>query len=293
MGGKKGIVGGVVGGPMGFFLGSQMDAQEAAARAAGGAAEAQRKMANRQAAELRQMTEGVTVQGIANFDKAIAAQERNLARQEQMVAQIDPTVIEASQQALRLLRGESSSTLAPLRQQRDMQRQKLVNSLRAQFGPGAESSSAGLRALTQFDSETGSLFSGAQQQSLANLGNIFGQFNAGRPDMLREASGLGALGAEKAGLRYKQAGVLQGANMAALQSAGSQYTGDILKQQGRAQLYGNLFNAGVSLATMGLSSGLGGAASGGGGGGGGGMATTQPIGGNTNPFGMSAGYGQF
>lgn len=249
MGGKKGgIVGKAFGfTPAGMILNEYQRPMNEAAEAAQAAATAQMRMANQQRAEIRQMTEGVTVQGIANFDKAIAAQERNLARQEQMVAQIDPTVIEASQQALRLLRGESSSTLAPLRQQRDMQRQKLVNSLRAQFGPGAESSSAGLRALTQFDSETGSLFSGAQQQSLANLGNIFGQFNAGRPDMLREASGLGALGADRAGLRYQQAGVMQGANMAALQSAGAQYTGQAIKAQGQQQLYNTLLGGGLGI----------------------------------------------
>lgn len=148
----------------------------------------------------------ITVGGLAQFDADIARQEKNLSRQEQMLQAIDPTVMEASQQALRLLRGETSSTLAPLQRQRDMQRQKLISSLREQLGPGAETSTAGIQALTRFDSESGSMFASAQQQALGNLGTISGQFSAQRPDMFREIAGMSQLNQGKMGLGFQKAG---------------------------------------------------------------------------------------
>lgn len=234
-----GKAGKALGSTVGGFVGD-ISGANAAANAAQRAGMAQQSEAIRQRQELKDLTEGVTVQGIANFDRALAAQEKNLARQEQLLSQIDPTVMEASQQALRLLRGESSSSLAPLQKQRDTQRQKLLNTLRAQLGPGAETSTAGIQALTRFDAETDSLFSGAQQQALQNVGNIFSQFNAGRPDLLREATGFGNLATGKAGLRFQQAGLMSGANQAVLGSAGAQYTGDLMRAQNQQAVIGQL-----------------------------------------------------
>jgi len=215
--------GGAGGWAMGQFVG------DGGADAAQAAAMAQQGEARRQYRDIKNMTEGVTVESMAQMDTAIKSQERNLARQEQMISQIDPTIIEASQQALRLMRGESSSTLAPLQRQRDMQRQKLLNSLREQLGPGAETSTAGIQALTRFDAESGNMFASAQQQALGNMGNIFGQFSSQKPDMLREASGLGSLAQGRAGLRYSQANAMQGVMGNMMNTAGAQYTGDLIR----------------------------------------------------------------
>jgi hypothetical protein len=156
-----------------------------------------------------------------------------------MISQIDPTIIEASQQALRLLRGEESSTLNPLKNQRNVQRQKLLNSLREQLGPGAETSTAGIQALTRFDSESSNLFAGAQQQALGNMGNIGGQFSQMRPDMLRESMGLGQMVQNKSNFGINQANALSGVNTGMLQSAGANQTYDLLRGQNQ-QAAGNL-----------------------------------------------------
>lgn len=215
------------------LIGGAMSAEggKKAGRAAGRAANEQLYEARRAYGETKSIVEPATVAGLAAFDRDIANQEKNLARQEQLISQIDPTIIEASQQALRLLRGEESKTLSPFKNQRAMQRQKLVNSLREQLGPGAETSTAGIQALTRFDSETDSLFAGAQQQALGNVASIFGQFNSGRPDMLREITGLSQFGQGKTQLQYQKAAALSNARMGMQQAAGGQFLG--------AQLAGN------------------------------------------------------
>lgn len=226
-----------------------------AAAAAQAAAMAQQGEARRQRTEARGMTEGVTLEALMSYDRALQTQDRNLSRQEQLISQIDPTILEASQQALRLLRGETSSTLAPLQKQRDMQRQKLLNQLREQLGPGAETSTAGMQALNRFDSETSNLFAGAQQQALGNLGAIAGQFNSVRPDMLREASGFGALATNRQGLRLNQLAAMNPSNQAVFGTAGAQYTGDLIKAQSQQGLYNQLMGAGVTAGTAYLTGG--------------------------------------
>lgn len=218
---------------------------DAAAHGAQSAAQAQERSSKRSYNQLKgrlgaatQLVNDTTVSGLMQFDKDISNQERNLSRQEQLIAQLDPTIIEASQQALRLLRGEQSSTLAPLKNQRDMQRQKLVNSLRAQMGPGAETSTAGIQALTRFDAETDNIFAGAQQQAISNLGQVGSQFNSQRPDIQREIMGLSALGQGKTALGYQQAGMwnqqantLFAARQPVTQLAGAKYTAETLRGQ--------------------------------------------------------------
>lgn len=206
-----------------------------AGRAAGQAANDQaamsQRMLNAQNANIgvgRRELNASTVAGLASLDRDIANQERNLSRQEQMISQLDPTIIEASQQALKLMRGEDASTLAPLKRQREMQRQKLLSSLREQLGPGAETSTMGIQALNRFDAETSNIFSGAQQQALSNLGSVSTQFSSQRPDMLREIAGLSGFGQQKYQMGLNKAnyslgviGAMNGGNAQHLQSAGA------------------------------------------------------------------------
>jgi len=198
-----------------------------------------------------------TVAGLNAADADLANQERNLARQEKLLASIDPTIMEASQQALKLLRGEESSTLSPLKRQRDLQRQKLLNQLREQLGPGAETSTAGIQALTRFDAETSNLMGGAQQQALGNLGQISGQFSAQRPDMLREIAGYSNFGQQRSATLGRQAegelsanmnvaNLLSGARQPLIQSAGAQYTGALLRGQKQQAFTGDILKAGLT-----------------------------------------------
>jgi hypothetical protein len=257
MGGAKGILPGTgkndsglttawnVFDPMGGQQRSAQDSANAAADLAGRAAMDQQREARRSYMQTAGIVNQATVQGLASLDRDIANQERNLARQEKMISMIDPTILEASQQALRLLRGETSSTLAPMQQQRDQQRQKLLNQLREQLGPGAETSSAGMQALSRFDSESSQLFAGAQQQALGNLTGIAGQFSNMRPDMLRDITGLSGFGQAKTGLEYQRAGVLGGARQGLYNTAGAQYTGRLLGAQADQAGSNQMLNAGI------------------------------------------------
>lgn len=242
--------------PAGMVLGELQRPGMEAAAAAERAAMAQQGAAGRQYAITSQLTEKPTAEAMLTFDKSLAAQERNLARQEQLVSQIDPTILEASQQALRLLRGESSSTLAPLQQQRDTQRQKLLNNLREQLGPGAETSTAGMQALSRFDSETSNIMSGAQQQALGNLGALTGQFTAARPDILRETQGFGNLATGRAGLAFTRAGLLSGQGQNVINTAGAENTGALMRAQGQQALYNQITGAGISAGSALLTGGL-------------------------------------
>lgn len=246
-GGAYGIAEGVLGG---FGAAGDM------ADAAGNAARAQQRAAQAAYNETASIVNPATVAGLASLDRDIANQEKNLSRQEQLIQNIDPTIIEASQQALKLLRGEQSSTLNPIRNQRDMQRQKLMNNLRRQLGPGAETSTAGIQALTRFDAETDSLMSGAQQQALANMGGLATQFNSTRPDMYREIMGLSGLGQAKTGLRFQQAAALGNARLGLQQTAGAEYAGDMMRAQNKMAQTNQLIGLGTSLlgASMGAPS---------------------------------------
>lgn len=225
---------------------------DAGPKAAEQAARAQQREAYRQRSELLQMTEAPTTASLLNFDKAISAQERNLARQEQLIAQIDPAILEASQQALRLLRGETSSTLAPLERQRAMQRDKLLNQLRERLGPGAETSTAGIQALSRFDSETSNVLASGQQQAIGTLGNVFGQFSAARPNIGSEAGVLASLGQNRAGLTYDRARMLQGLSGSLLGASGAQYTAEAARGNMQSSLFNSAVQAGVAGATAGF-----------------------------------------
>lgn len=272
--GKKGGLGTVLGGAAGFMVGGPAGAAIGAGiggsiGGAGDAADASKRMgraaqnaamAQQQAArEAFARTEAPTVAALSQFDTAIKSQERNLARQEQLISQIDPTILEASQQALKLLRGEESSALAPAKAQRDMQRQKLLSSLREQLGPGAETSTAGIQALTRFDAETNSLMAGAQQQALSNMGQTFGTFSSYKPNMGQEATTFGNLAQGRVGVAFDRE---RAAGQGLQQTAGAQYTGQMVRAQGQMAQAGQMQQIGGQL----IGAGLGGMMGGGGGG---------------------------
>lgn len=255
--GKGSLLGGIAGaafGPIGLaggaLLGGSLFGGNAAdnlASSAGAAANAQLRNAQQNYANVSRIGGAASVAALASQDKAVQAQERSLARSEEMLKNIDPTILEASQQALRLLRGESSSTLAPIQKQRDLQRQKLLSSLREQLGPGAETSTAGIQALTRFDSETNSLLAGQQQNALQSLGQTFGTFSSYAPKIGAEAQTLSGLAADRAGTQFNYANLLNNANANVYSSAGAPYTGGVIRAQGQMAQQQQLGNLGGML----------------------------------------------
>ena len=238
MGGDGGLLGGI----------SQTLFGDSGAGAAQSAAEAQQRAAGANYNQIKSIGEQMTTQGLLNYDKALQASDRNLQRQEQMIAQIDPTVLEASKQALKLLKGESAPALAPAQQQRQMQRQQLLNTLREQLGPGAETSTAGIQALNRFDSETNSLLGQQQQSALQGINQTFNTFGSYSQQLNPLISQYADITNARAGLQSNYANLLNQASAPVQQTAGAQYTGAVLRGQQNAafgqQLFGGALAAG-------------------------------------------------
>ncbi len=251
------------GGKKDFLFGGQANAR--AAESAGKAAKATSAEAKRQSQRAEKL-------GLELQDKALAlsaaspqelmAMERslnaatNLVDQDsKLLAAIDPALMEASDQALKLLRGEDAAALSPLRAQRDNQRLQLVRMLREQLGPGAETSSAGQRALQQFDLETSTLASQVQQ---GTLGQLLGVAQNQRGQMAGNMSALQNVGIGFGNIANRQTqsllsagtatlGAVTGTGQAITQNAGSPFVASMMQAQGQQAAQQNIMNAGVTL----------------------------------------------
>lgn len=115
------------------------------------------------------LSNAITPSMMANYNNVLANQERVVQRQEQLAQSISPALFEAGKQAHQLMLGQSAPVLDNMKNQRQLQRQNLLDTLRQQYGAGAENSSAGQQALQRFDSETTNQLSQAQQQYLQQM----------------------------------------------------------------------------------------------------------------------------
>ena len=209
-----------------------------------------------------------TPQELAALDRAYSSADQALSREERLIAAVDPSIMEASQQALKLLRGETADVNKPLTDLRNSQRQQLVDSLRNQYGPGAESSSLGQQALRRFDMETSSMFAQNQQSALANAFGIAttdlgGRLTRGIGTVQQVGQGYSALQERRLNTELnigaQTIGALSGTSQQLIQSAGAPYVGDALRAQSQQQLFNTglqlgaaYFTGGASLAAGGL-----------------------------------------
>ena len=183
-----------------------------------------------------------SVSELRALEGSIAGQERNIARQERLLQSIDPAILEASQQALALLRGEESKTLKPLREERQRQRAQLVNQLRAQLGPGAETSTAGIQALNQFDQQSSLGLAQAQQAGLQAVGQTAATFSGLSPQLGQSFATLAGLGQARGGVNQRLANTRLNALQPQLQvglaradAAGARFVGQQVRGAGRIQ----------------------------------------------------------
>jgi len=235
--------------------------------AAGKAAKAQRREAER----MRAM---VLAQGKENQDKAMAlaaATPEELAvmtranasavsaldREEKMLAAIDPAVMEASQQALKLLRGESAGTTQALMNQRNTQRQSLLNSLRAQYGPAADTSSIGQRALQQFDMETNTMMANANSNAFnqvfgAATADVGGRARMANAQLQQVGQGWSALQDRVLNTQLNTGNAtlaaLSGTSASMIQSAGYNQVGSQILASGISSIGQGIMGAGASRA---------------------------------------------
>jgi hypothetical protein len=220
-------------------------------------AQRQAVTAEARAARERMNLAAQSPQQLAALERGLSAAQTQVDADLRQLAAIDPAIMEASKQVLTLLQGGKAAVNDPAMQQRQAQRQQLVDSLKAQYGPGAESTSVGQRALRQFDMESATMF---QQNQQNTLGNLFGMAThrvqgAGFGQLMTAAGGFGdyqnrILGAEQAGSQ----GILQGMT-GEVQGAGAQFTADLLKAGGRRQWFSMMEDDGRQIgrtwATMG------------------------------------------
>jgi hypothetical protein len=198
----------------------------------------------------------MTPQELRAFEQSLAGSEKLVSADLKLLESIDPALMEASQQALSLLRGQDASSIAPIRNQRKQQRSELVRTLRQQLGPGAETSSAGIKALNQFDLETSSLMSTTQQGALNTL------LGSAQAQRAQTGVGLGALqsaGQQFGNVASRVAGSTLAAGQAtlgalsgAVQTAGAPFAAAAARGQQMSALGGQVMGIGGNLLGRGL-----------------------------------------
>lgn len=243
----------VVGGAASYMGGKQAgDAASGAAKDQMAAANSLRQQelgyADQWGTRMRDIS-GATPQELNILGQSYNAASRNLAQQQRMMDAIDPALMEASKQALSILRGGPSAANAGVMAQRQAQRSQMVDSLRQQYGPGAENSSMGQRMLSQFDMETQSM----APQMLNSLMGVAGQGQQFAQGVQRGISGMNEVGQGYSALQGRMLGAegqigantlgaLSGTSQNIMNTAGGQYAGAALQGQGLASLGNNLMN---------------------------------------------------
>ena len=213
----------------------QAGAARRGARAAESAAEAQLAEQRRAQGLALEFAE-FSPEEIANLQRAVEVNEQDIARKTELLASVDPALIEAGNQALQLLQGEEARTLDPIRRQRQDERTRLEDQLRSQLGAGFETSTAGIQALNDFDAETGSLLAVEQDRSLGRLLGV-SQNVAGLSSLGQNIAAAGSLANLFGEQSRRQVAAITGAPIT---QAGAQFTGDVLGGQIEQRLIGDI-----------------------------------------------------
>lgn len=108
-------------------------------------------------------------QEIQALEGNLKSQEETIARERKLIEAVDPAIMEAGKQAYAMLQGQETAMLGPVKRQRERQKQQMQETLRRQLGPGFETSSAGIEAMSRFDSDTSDLMAQTQQNAVNNM----------------------------------------------------------------------------------------------------------------------------
>lgn len=196
---------------------------------------------------------------------------------QRLLSAIDPAIMEASKQALGILKGDTAAMNAPIQAQQKEQRQQLVNSLREQYGAGAESSAIGQNALRQFDLQNNSQLAQTQQQSLSQLFGITqsqiglnSQVGTGIQNRFNSsAQGFGQMAQNQVGAQAQGFGQMTqgmtGFGNATVGTAGAHFVSDQVQGAGKQQMGNKMMEGGSAMQASGKGGGGGGKGGGGGG----------------------------
>lgn len=197
---------------------------------------------------------------LRSLTMSLQAGERQLAQDQRLLDAIDPQLMAASEQVLNLIRGGPAKAQTALTAERDAQRNALVDRLRTQLGPGAETSAVGLKALRDFDIASSANLAreaeGFRANELQGLGQIMGVSGSLRPDLLGTGINMTGLASTfrnrqlntRLGVGQTSLAALSGANAPVIQGAGAPFVRDQLAAQGRQSLYNTLIGGGFQLA---------------------------------------------
>lgn len=269
VGGKSGGIAGLSN-IYGEFSGANAAARAAqdAANASAAASREERALQLREGNRAKEEAERLakaTPQELRAYGEVLKSSQAQLAQREKQIAAIDPALMEASSQVLKLLRGEQAGSTQAAMGQRQAQRQALVNQLRSQYGPGAESSSLGQKRLQTFDAETNMLTQNLQQSALSQVFGIAGSA-PGLTNRNSELSALTAAGQNYGGLQQRRLtanqnanaslmGALSGTSQGMINAAGAPYVGAAMQAQGQQQFFNQALNLGALAATGGFGGG--------------------------------------
>ncbi len=111
---------------------------------------------------------------VTNQQQQITLNNAAYQRDASILDSLNPAIMASVKNAQAIMQGGEAPALAPIRQQREIQRNQLMTQLNQSMGPGAENSSAGIEALSQFDMQTAGLMAQANQSYLGSMGQYTG-----------------------------------------------------------------------------------------------------------------------
>lgn len=221
----------------------------------------------------------------ANASAFMSAQLGNLQNSMNLLNSTQPALMQAGIQAYQLMNGQAAASLAPIQNERSLQRTQLENSLQAKMGSGYQTSSAGMEALSQFDQQTANLMTNAQQGAIAQYLGISASVMPNMTNLTNSVYGEGSnLRGAAIGATQQSQGMMSnaitGTAQAMYNSAGAPWAGQAQYSNATSQ-YGNAaFGALIGGGAKMMSG------SGGGGGGGGGSQSYNGL----DTSGDSAGF---
>lgn len=185
-----------------------------------------------------------TPQELEQLNRSIALNEGDISRKEKLLASSDPAIIEAGEQALKLLRGEEAKTLGPLRNNIAKQEQLLRQKLQAQLGSGYENTTVGIQALQAFNEQSNNAISGAQESALGRLLGVAQDTSSryGMQSNIANASGLANLFGN---ISNRRVAAITGAPIT---NAGAQFVGDLQSARASQDVVGRAINIGSIVA---------------------------------------------
>lgn len=305
--GATAAVGGIVGGPVisaisaGNAGAAQADAAKQQVQMSRDAL-SQQIQARAEGIALAKQTAALSPNEIASINKmfssrdaALSASLGSIQKQQANLDAMDPVVKASGQQAYDLITGKSATILGPMQTHLAKQRQSLVDNLSSQMGPGFMTSSAGISALTQFDSQASLTLNQAQMSVIQSYGSLAGLQQQGQASITAGTqSAFGqAIAADAAGLQAFQFGQTRETNavLGAMSANPLNPFGVPAAQNNVVQTAGGPYAAGGALggALTSLGGHIAGAAMSGGMGGGGVDSAAGVGGGGANPFNFGPG----